>query len=282
MDIKIRCKDNYTITGTLFEPKTKCVGAIMIAPATGIKRSFYIPFAEFLADNGYGVISYDNRGIGDSLEGKIESSKVSLQEWGQLDMPAVLETLQQKFPNQKYHIIGHSAGGQLIGLMYNAMDLTSAFNIAFSSGRLRNMELKFKPQAYFFMNMFIPLSNLFFGHTKSQWVGMGEPLPKKVAQQWSQWCNGKGYVRTVLGTSIKEHTYDIFDKPMLCINAIDDSIAITENVKDMLAVFTKAKGKIITLNPKEEELKEIGHMKFFSRKSERLWLLALDWLKKHN
>ncbi len=279
---QIKCADGYQLAASIFTPEKEIKGAIMLAPATGIKRNFYIPFVQHLATLGYGVITYDNRGIGESLYKALKKCKASLQEWGEQDMPAVLEELKLRFPNQKYHLIGHSAGGQLIGLMYNANELSSAFNVAFSSGRLANMNMPFKLQAFFFMDVFIPFSNALFGYANNQWVGMGEPLPKNVAKQWSLWCNGQGYVKTAFNKTVTKHQYDVFDKPMLCVNATDDDIAINKNVEDMLAVFTKAKGKMLTLDPKKEQVKEIGHMKFFSRKNDKLWKLATDWIANHN
>ena len=131
------------------------------------------------------------------------------------------------------------------------------------------------------MNIFIPLNNFILGFTNAQWVGMGEPLPKKVAQQWAQWCSGKGYVKTAFGKSIKQHWYNSLDLPSIWLNARDDNIATNKNVNDMLEVFTKLNAKKLTLDPKDYGIKEIGHMKFFSKKNIILWKLALDWLKKN-
>ena len=185
------------------------------------------------------------------------------------------------FPNTKYHLIGHSAGGQLIGLMHNAKEISSMFNFACSSGRIKNMKFPFLLQAKFFMNVFIPLNNLVFGYTKTHWVGMGEPLPKNVAQEWKDWCNGKGYVKTAFGKTIHKHWYDELTLPSLWLNATDDNIAINENVKDMLEVFTQLKADTMTLEPKAYQMKEIGHMKFFSKNNKKLWEIALNWLNKH-
>jgi predicted alpha/beta hydrolase len=277
----IKCSDSVELVATIYEPTITVKGAMMMAPATGIKRQFYANFANYLANNGYGVITFDNRGIGGSLLGPVAQSTASLQCWGQKDMPAVLEHLKTIFPQTQYHLVGHSAGGQLIGLMHNAMDISSMFNFACSSGQLRNMKLSYLVQAHFFMNAFIPLSNTLFGHTKSQWVGMGEPLPKAVAKQWRQWCNGKGYVKTAFGKTVYQHCYDELTLPSLWVNAVDDDIANHANVADMMSVFPKLNGQTLTLTPSEHGLSEIGHMKFFSSKSQVLWPLALDWLDKH-
>lgn len=277
--ITIECKDGFELIGTLYKP-TSVIGAIMMAPATGIKRGFYNALASYLAEHGYGVICFDNRGIGESKNGDIKHLNASLIDWGKLDMSAVLDQLQTIFPNQKYHLIGHSAGGQLVGLMENALELTSIFNFACSSGSLRNMNYPFKAQAHFFMNMFIPTSNFLFGKANVQWVGMGEPLPKQVANQWRKWCNGKGYVETDFGKAIKSHYYDDLNIPSMWIHATDDDIANYKNVKDMMRVYSKSKGEIMTLTPNETQIKEIGHMKFFSSKNKILWKHTLDWLKR--
>ena len=276
-EIKIKCDDNYELAGTIYKP-TNIIGAIMIAPATGIKRRFYNAFATHLAKNGYGVICFENRGIGDSKKGDINKVNASLINWGKLDMPAVLNQLKLNFPNQSYHLIGHSAGGQLVGLMYNASELSSLFNFAASSGSLRNMVNPFKLKALFFMNVFIPLNNLLFGKTNSQWVGMGEPLPKLAAKQWQKWCNGQGYVETDFGENIKTHLYDILSFPSLWLHATDDHIANLKNVQDMARVYSKSESRIISLDPQKNGYDQLGHMSFFSSKKQALWHHAIDWL----
>lgn len=281
-EIKVQCQDGYTLAATLFKPSVTVKGAVLIGPATGIKRQFYFSFAQYLAEQGYAAITFDNRGIGDSLIGHVNDSDASLQRWGELDMPAVLETLQSTVPNTRYHLVGHSAGGQLVGLMHNAAELSSMFNFASSSGQLRNMRIPYSLKAHFFMNLFIPFSNAVFGHTKSQWLGMGEPLPKAVGQQWREWCNGQGYVKTAFGKSVHTHLYDELMIPSLWTYASDDDIAIKDNVQDMISVFKNLPAHIVTLTPGENGLKEIGHMKFFSRKAQSLWPQTLQWLEKHS
>lgn len=283
-DVAISCPDNISISGTIYHSSLPLKGAVMIAPATGIKQVFYAKFAMFLAQQGFGVITYDNRGIGKSLTGDIKKSSASLQCWGQQDQTAVLDRLMSEFPSTSYHLVGHSAGGQLVGLMPNSHNLTSIFNFACSSGCLKNMHFPYAFKAQFFMNLFIPASNLIFGHAKSQWVGMGEPLPKQVAKQWQHWCNGQGYVKTAFGKTIFEHHYDELDVPSLWLNAEDDDIANNTNVADMISVFTKAKHRAQTqvLSPEYYNVEDIGHMKFFSSQRKQLWPIAINWLTKHS
>lgn len=275
--VKIVCADGYELSATVYTPE-QAKGAVMIAPATGIRKTFYHSFATFLAENGYGAICYDNRGIGESAKGSLRNSEISLIDWGQLDMPAVLKSLQQRFPNVSCHLIGHSAGGQLLGLMENAKDIQSMFNFACSSGSIRNMPYPFKIKAVFFLKVFIPVNNFLFGYTNSQWVGMGEPLPKKVGIQWQKWCSGKGYIEMEFGKTVHAHFYHELAIPTRWLHASDDGIANYENVKDMIRVYSAIQAAILTLEPKTLGYREIGHMRFFSSRYKSLWNYALDWL----
>lgn len=280
LNIIIECEDGFQLSGKLFKPK-KISAAVMIAPATGIKKEFYSAFANYLAENGFANLTFDNRGIGESIDKSINSSNASLTNWGKLDMTAVLEYLKSEFPNTDYHLIGHSAGGQLVGLMKNAKELKSMFNFASSSGSLHYTRYPFKLKSSFFLNFYIPVSNLIFGHTKSQWVGMGEPLPKNVGKEWTKWCNGKGYVKVDLDTKIKEHLYNELNFNTLWVHATDDEIANIDNVKDMIRVFPNIKSEIVSLSPEEYGFNDIGHMKFFSKKKSKLWKIAIEWLNRN-
>ncbi|MEO0338756.1 MAG: alpha/beta fold hydrolase [Bacteroidota bacterium] len=277
-DISIPCSDGYELKGTLYQA-TETKAAILFGPATGIRRTFYHSFAKHLASFGYAILTFDNRGIGDSKGESLNSVSASLVNWGKLDMTAGLEVLKRRFPDVDYHLLGHSAGGQLIGLMDNCLDLKSFFNVACSSGSIHNARYPFKFSSFFFLNIFLPLSNLIFGHTKSGLIGMGESLPKQVAADWRRWCNGRGYVKVDFDKKIKEHFYNQMAIPSLWLHATDDEIANLANVKDMIRIFPNIESRIISLDPKALGFQEIGHMKFFSSKKKVLWQHAVDWFE---
>lgn len=276
----ITCEDGFNLSGTLYKP-SEIKAAVMIAPATGIKQQFYFAFAKYLCEKGYAVLTFDNRGIGQSIDGCLNNGHPSLTNWGKLDMTAVLEYLKMEVPHSVYHLIGHSAGGQLVGLMKNAKELRSIFNYGSCSGSLVYTNYPFRLKSSFWLNFYIPVSNLIFGHTKSNWVGMGEPLPKYVGKQWSKWCNGKGYIQVDLDTTIKEHLYHELSLRSLWVHAQDDEIANYETVKDMIRVYPKIQSEILTIHPKDYGFNDLGHMKYFSTKRSKLWNIATDWLNKN-
>ena len=287
--LTILTERNQALAATVYRPNkeddnTTVDTAVMIAPATGIKRQFYHNFASYLAQQGFGVISYDNEGIGESLSTSLSKSDASLISWGRHDMPAVLDALQYEFPAASYHLIGHSAGGQLIGLMPNHAAISSVFNVACSSGRIKNMDMPYKAKAIAFMDAFIPLSNLVLGYTPADKIGMGQPLPSGVARQWREWCNGAGYIQTALGKTIHKHFYDEVNMPSLWLNFSDDDIANEQNRDDMIRVFPNLPAEKHYLHPKDLGVSHIGHMRYFSSqtraKAPKLWQMAVDWLNK--
>lgn len=288
--LTILTERNRPLTATVYNPSPSLSHpvhtAVMIAPATGIKRQFYHNFARYLAKQGFGVMTYDNEGIGDSLIGPVAKCDASLISWGRHDMPAVLDALQSEFPDASYHLIGHSAGGQLIGLMANYDQLSSVFNVACSSGRIKNMQMPYKAKAMAFMDAFIPASNLLFGYTPTDKIDMGEPLPRSVARQWRDWCNGAGYVMTAFGKTLFTHYYNELNMPSLWLNFSDDDIANSKNVDDMLRAFPNLPAEKHMYHPSEFALEQIGHMKYFSSKTyakaPKLWQMATDWLNDHS
>lgn len=282
--LSIMTERNQALAATVYRPNGEVKTAVMIAPATGIKRQFYHNFATYLAEQGFGVLTFDNEGIGESLAGDLTKCDASLISWGRHDMPAVLDALRDEFAYASYHLIGHSAGGQLIGLMPNYKAITSVFNVACSSGQISNMDMPYKLKAMGFMDAFIPFTNLTLGYTPADKIGMGEPLPRSVARQWREWCNGAGYIKTAFGKSVYTHFYDEIDMPALWLGFSDDDIANSKNMDDMIRVFTQMPVEKRFVEPKEFGLNSIGHMRYFSRKTHEkapeLWQMAVDWLNK--
>lgn len=93
--LTIKCKDGYQLSAR-FYPVTETESKkspILICPATGITKQFYHIFSCWLQAQGYAVMVFDFRGIGESLKGSVKQSKASIVQWGQLDIPAAIDAL---------------------------------------------------------------------------------------------------------------------------------------------------------------------------------------------
>jgi len=252
---------------------------VLICSATALRQQFYWKFAEWMTTQGYGVLTFDYRGIGASLNGRsVRDCSARKQDWGQLDMPAALDFLDCKFPELPIHLVGHSVGGQLIGLMPNHERLERIVTVGSSSGYLYNLASGTRLFAAFLLKVYIPISAKLLGYVPTRWIGWGEDLPAQVALQWAAWCTRPGYVLNALGSDVAVDFFDQIKGPILWLTATDDPIATPENIDDMLRLYESASVTRGRINPREYGLERIGHIDFFRGRNAKLWPLIADWL----
>ena len=276
----ISCKDGYHLAAQYY-PATDHTKKfpILICPATGITKGFYHSFAEWLNQQGYRVLSFDFRGIGQSLHGELKDSNASINDWGLLDIPAAIETLLNRTQAEKIIILGHSAGGQLLGINAHYNKVAKVVAIAGSTGHVKGLKGRTKLLAPLLFNVIFPVASLFKGYGATQFIGMGENLPKNVAKQWAEFCSKPGYVMNAIGKSIYNDYHQEINCPITSIWASDDEIATRANVKDLLRLYPNATTHLIELNPKKHGYKQIGHMSMFKKSHHKLWPILENELK---
>jgi predicted alpha/beta hydrolase len=272
--------DGTLLSGRFFSDcSTKQSTPVLICTATGISQRFYTAFARWLSQQGIDVLTFDYRGIGASLrEPHVRQCAARKQDWGQLDMPASLDWLRQRTGAATVDLIGHSAGGQLVGLMPNHAALRRVLMVSASSGHVRGLRFPYRIAAYAYLWFYLPATARALGYSPSKVIGMGEDLPAGVARQWSRWCLRPGYVANEFGRGVTRHYYDEFRAPILSLYASDDSIATTRNVDDLLRLFPNAPKQTVCLEPRQFNVPRFGHVDFFRASRSAAWPLALDWL----
>ena len=90
---------------------------VIINAATSVRCRHYSRFADYLFANGFDVITYDYRGIGESRPASMKTLQASWSDWGALDFEAMLMRAQREFPGQPIDVVGHSFGGCAAGLV---------------------------------------------------------------------------------------------------------------------------------------------------------------------
>lgn len=279
----ISCKDGYQLAAQFYPAQNdKQQYPILICPATGITKTFYHAFAEWLSQQGYDVLSFDFRGIGQSLHGALKDSTASINDWGLLDIPAAIDALLNRTQAEKVIIIGHSAGGQLLGVNPNYSKVAKVLAIAGSTGHVKGLKGKTKLLAPIMFNVIFPISSFFKGYGATQFIGMGENLPKNVARQWAEFCSKPGYVMNAIGKSIFDDYHQEIQCPITSFWASDDEIATQANVEDLLRLYPNAKTRLIELNPRKYGYKQIGHMLMFKKSHQKLWPVLENELKNLN
>ena len=206
----ICCKDGYILSARFYSHSSNSPKSlpILICPATGITKQFYNSFATWLSEQGYNVLVFDFRGIGDSLHGPLSKSEASIVQWGQLDIPAAIDALLTRTNARKVILLGHSAGGQLLGIVPNHHKVAKVVAVSGSTGHVKGLKGKTKLLAPVMFNVIFPLARFTKGYGPTQAIGMGENLPKDVAREWAQFCSKPGYVINAIGKNIApSHDY---------------------------------------------------------------------------
>lgn len=282
--ITLNTADNLPLGACLFEPEqgVEIKGGVIINAATGVKQAFYSRFANHLAAQGYVVLTYDYRGIGESVSLALNDERLSMLAWGEQDFPTAIDWATDAYPSLNWHCIGHSVGGQIIGLAHNHHKLTSSFGVAAQSGNWRNWALKhqlsFAPVCY----VVIPLLSRLFGYFPGAIMG-GEHLPKHVALEWARWCRHRDYITDKSGKAYRPYFSDI-NMPMHFLVVDDDlQFAPEKAVKALSEFYESADTSLSVTTPKERHDSFFGHFGFFRTPAkDTLWPKATDWFEKHS
>ena len=89
-DLTITTAEGYQLHASEFVPTNSNGIGLIINGATGVVRKYYQAFAGFLAEQGFTVLNYEFRGIGESTQASDDALATSMIHCGQHDMDAVL------------------------------------------------------------------------------------------------------------------------------------------------------------------------------------------------
>ena len=281
---KIKCEDGVELSTILLLPEGNPKAVVQINSATATPKEYYLPFANYLVENGFAACVYDYRGTCESTpEGGLRGCTYDYVMLGQLDMPAVLDYLDSQFPDLSKLIMGHSVGGQKVGMMPNHHKIKGMVTFATSVGYWGFMPWKYRIQTHFFFHIFTPISNFLFGYVAAKRLGLMEDLPKQIVLDWRHWCSVPEYFfnKKYAPKSADKGFFKELTFPIQVYWATDDPISNARSVP-MFWKHVRSLGgiKIDCITPQEIGVKEIGHFGFFRRKfKETLWVKALKDLE---
>jgi predicted alpha/beta hydrolase len=286
-DITFPAVDRYLLGATLFLPRGAKRHAVLINSATAVPRKVYRGFAGYLAGRGCAVLTYDYRGTGDSRQkslvgyNQVKSLvgfKASMSDWAALDTTAAVAWMRERYKNLPLAYVGHSFGGQALGLLANNSEVSRALLIAAQAGYWKLMASPERYRVYAMLNFIgLPLTRL-LGYAPG-WGGIGEDLPKGVFEQWVRWVMSERYLfsDTTLGG------LQNFPKYRAALRALcfsDDPWATRPAVELLCSGFTAAKPEILTVAPADVGASKIGHLGFFRPEHrDTLWRGAAEWLE---
>jgi predicted alpha/beta hydrolase len=286
-DITVPATDGYALGATLFLPRGAKSHAVLINSATAVPRKIYRGFAGYLARRGCAVLTYDYRGIGDSRQKAVEGYnqprslvgfKASMADWAALDVTATVVWMRERYHHLPLNYVGHSFGGQALGLLANNSEVSRALLIASQAGYWKLMASPERYRVYAMLNFVgIPLTRL-LGYMPG-WTGLGEDLPKGVFEQWVRWVMSERYLFTdpkLPGLTNFARYHGALRS--LCVS--DDPWATRPAIEMLCSGFTSIKPEILDVTPADVGVAKIGHFGFFRPEHrDTLWRGAAEWIQ---
>ncbi len=272
--------DEFRLRATIWEHNDDSP-IIIIAPATGVSRGYYRAFAQFLFENGLQVITYDNRGIGESRPRSLKGFTALMQEWADKDLEGVINWISNSQPDAPLLLVGHSVGGQLLGFVPSLEQFRALLFVAVQTGYWGNWTGFNRVRIQFLWYVAIPLLSQIFGYFPAKLFGLGEDLPADVARQWAEWGRSPGYIFDHVLDPVKDN-YRLLKRPLRAYSFTDDTLlAPKAAVEHLLTYYESADKEHLHLSPSDRGLSKIGHWGFFRETiaKEKLWPEAVEWLK---
>lgn len=249
--------------------------AVLIIPAVGVRRHLYDALGEFLAAHGIGTLTWDWRGTGGSRPPRLRGFRATLRDWAELDLAGAISWVRTQFPGVPLFGIGHSFGGQAVGLAPDAYRLDGLVTVAAQSGYWGHWP---RPQRYGYAMLWyvwMPLLGRCMGYFPSQLLGTGEDLPRGVATEWARWCRNPRYMNDYAG-------HRAFSAPILALSFSDDPFAPRDAVEALHAEYGSPHLVHRHLSPRDVGADRVGHFGFFRQgRTATLWDDVVAWIQEH-
>jgi predicted alpha/beta hydrolase len=250
--------------------------AVVILGAMATPSRFYARFAEHLARRGLSTVRFDYRGVGASRDGALSEERAGILDWTVGDVEAALAWVRERHPGLPLVVVGHSLGGQAIGISRTAHAADAFVLVASQSGWVGHWPGLSRLRMEVLWRVMVPSFTRAYGYLPG-WTGLGEDVPSRVVREWAGWCTTRGYVTGAL-PSESLHFADVRG-PVLAWSFSDDDYAPRGSVAELLSWLTNARIEHRAVRPGDLGTgPRVGHFGFFRQGTQQLWDETADWI----
>lgn len=275
--IRLVTADQTVLGGTLFQPPAAAEATVIVHGATATPQSYYRRFAEYLAASGLRVLTYDYRGVGRSRPEVLRGYRATMTEWAKVDAAGAHAYVRERFGASPVVIVGHSFGGQLFGLIDDVQEARGAVLVGSQLGYYGSWPLVTRLKLGLVWRAVVPSCTAMWGYLPGK-IGIGEDLPRGVAEEWARWCSHPDYL-------MGEHEdardrFARFSRPLRLYSFTDDVYAPERTVKHLLRYFPNADVERVIVAPGDHGGEPIGHFGFFRpRFRDTFWADTASYVK---
>ena len=269
--------DGYPLEIACYEPfnKRHHERVVILNSGAGIPKSFYEPFASWLADQGLPTVTYDYRGIGASRGKSIHKLSATIRDWGSKDCAAVLLDAFSAYPRAKISVVGHSIGGIVTKFVTTAVGIERLLLISPHTGFFGDYADNSRAKMFIAWHVLMPLITRIAGYFPGRIIGLPEDLPYGVALEWA----GRRFEADLKFDILNGGGGGNVACKVLVLRPRDDPFATRAAMKRVGSQFPLSTFTDRILELGGDANLGIGHFGFFKRRNrERLWPIALNWL----
>jgi len=270
MSLSFKAADGFELHGHCYGDAETARAGLLIAPAMGVEQRYYAEFAQWMASQGYLVLSFDYRGMGASrpaaLKHSLRGLDADIHTWAELDAAAALDELSRRLggAERPIHWLGHSLGGQILGMLPNRARVSRAITVGCGSGYWRENSMALRRYVWWLWYVVVQLALPLCGYFPGRRLRKVGDLPRGVMAQWRRWCLDRDYMMGEGGAGLRAQ-YAAMKLPMLSLSFTDDEFMSRRNTESLHSFYAGARPELRRIAPRDIGARRIGHFGFFRK-----------------
>lgn len=276
-ELRWRCADGFELPVTVYAPAAPRA-VLVIASAMGVPRRYYRAFASDMAGQGIATVTFDYRGIGEAAAALKDPKAARFQDWGRLDLHAVLEQVYARFAGVPAFLLGHSAGAQIVGMTPLGERLKG---LVFVAGPRPHVSVDRGWQwlaGALWWYLIVPLGSLGEWFPARRLGFAAVDVPSGISAEWGRWARTPRYLFSP-EHGIDTSRYPKLRVPLLAFSFTDDPYTPLPSAEGLLQEYPNVVLTRRHVSPKEAGVKAIGHAGFFKEGLRpTLWKETAGWI----
>ncbi|WLT30992.1 alpha/beta fold hydrolase [Geothrix sp. PMB-07] len=261
----------HPVWASYYRPDGPIKGAVLIVPGLGALQRHYAPLASWLAEQGYFAATFDYAGTGMSCLADVRKLRITISDWASGDCDAMVSALAEEVPGKPLYWLGHSLGGEILGLLPGPERIRKAVTIATGTGYWQDRAPGLRWRVWWLWYFMAPLVTGICGYFPGSRLGRVGDLPPGVMKQWRRWCLHPDSAVGVEGPAARE-SFAAVQVPITSFSFTDDERTSARSTEALHGWFENAPRTMKRLSPKDLGTQRVGHFGFFhARLKKALW-----------